>query len=111
MHTDLPWTGLPRSFLRCSGTECEHPRAGLGLADSQKELGNHSIGLGWPCTTPGAIVPCIQHKPCGGTQYAPALVSSPRRIELNRMFQVMCGTPPTLLSFTLAGILSKRLED
>ena len=42
---------------------------------------------------------------------APALVSSPRRIELNRMFQVMYGAPPTLLSFTLAGILSKRLED
>lgn len=27
------------------------------------------------------------------------------------MFQVMYGAPPTLLSFTLAGILSKRLED
>lgn len=47
----------------------------------------------------------------GGLTLAPAPVSSPRRIELNRMFQVMYGTPPTLLSFTLAGILSKRLED
>lgn len=95
---------------------------GAGLADSQTELEDHSMGFRWPCTTPGAIGPFL----CcpflvfvvlcwlwlgGGLTCAPALVSSPRRIELNRMFQVMYGAPPTLLSFTLAGILSKRLED
>lgn len=57
--------------------------------------------------------PRLDHPPrsAGGLTSALTPVSSPRRIELNRMFQVMYGTPPTLLSFTLAGILSKRLED
>lgn len=29
--------------------------AGGGLADSQSELEDDSMGLRWPCTTPGAI--------------------------------------------------------
>lgn len=121
MHTDLPWPRLPRGFSRRGrvsvvpflvrgeggerGGVSPIPRANSKITPWAG--GGHAqpparsvFGVPSSCWLVGCDLLC-----------APALVSSPRRIELNRMFQVMYGAPPTLLSFTLAGILSKRLED